>query len=52
MRTLPVEAGPASHLFQIDLPLAGLASGAYVVQITAKSSAGEAHDELTFRVTP
>jgi VWFA-related protein len=36
---------------QIDLPLAGLASGEYVVEITAASPAGEAKGSLKFRVT-
>ena len=52
MRDLPVTEGPSPNLYQIDLPLAGLASGSYVVQFVAKSSAGEAKDELAFRVTP
>jgi VWFA-related protein len=36
---------------QIHLPLAGLVSGDYAVEITAKSAAGEAKDTLRFRVT-
>jgi hypothetical protein len=52
MRTLAIVEVPSSNLYQIDLPLAGLASGSYVVQFAAKSSAGEARDELAFRVTP
>ena len=51
MRSLPVVAGPSAHIYQIDLQLAGLASGSYVVQVLAKSAAGQAKDELAFRVT-
>jgi hypothetical protein len=36
---------------QIQLALAGLVSGEYAVEITAKSAAGEAKDTLRFRVT-
>jgi VWFA-related protein len=36
---------------QIDLPLAGLAAGEYVIDITATSPAGEAKDRIGFRVT-
>jgi VWFA-related protein len=52
MRDLVVVKGPAPHLFQVDLPLAGLASGAYAVQFTVKSPDGDAKDEVAFRVTP
>jgi VWFA-related protein len=52
MRELNVEPGPQLDYFQIDLPLAGLAAGEYAVKITAKSAAGEAADEIAFRVTP
>jgi VWFA-related protein len=52
MRTiaLDAEAIPDGRA-QIDLPLAGLASGEYAVEITAASPAGEAKDTLHFRVT-
>jgi VWFA-related protein len=52
MRTLPITARPTAHYYQIDLPLAGLASGSYVVQLVARSGAAEAKDELALRVTP
>jgi hypothetical protein len=48
--TLDAEAIPDGRS-QIDLPLAGLASGEYVVEITAASPAGEAKGTLKFRVT-
>lgn len=52
MRTLAVQleaAPPARH--QIDLPLAALAAGQYLIEVTAKSPAGEVKDLLEFRVT-
>jgi VWFA-related protein len=52
MRDLAVAPGPAPGLYQIDLPLAGLASGGYTVEFIATSPAGEAKDSLAFRVTP
>jgi hypothetical protein len=52
MRSLTVTESPLPDVYQIDLPLAGLASGSYVVQLIVKSGAGEARDELAFRVTP
>jgi VWFA-related protein len=52
MRDLTVAPGPAPGVYQIDLPLAGLASGGYSVEFVASSPAGEAKDSLAFRVTP
>ncbi len=52
MRTLVVE-GPstATGQFQIDLPLASLAPGEYMIELTASGAAGEGKDLLSFRVT-
>lgn len=36
---------------EIDLPLAGLANGEYLVELVVTSSAGEAKDRVNFRVT-
>ena len=36
---------------QIDLPLAGLAAGEYLIELTATSPAGQAKDQIGFRVT-
>ena len=36
---------------EIDLPLAGLAAGEYLIELTATSSGGEAKDRVGFRVT-
>jgi VWFA-related protein len=53
MRVLPVtRSSSRPDLYQIDLPLAGLATGDYVVEITAKGPAGNANDVIAFRVTP
>ena len=52
MRTIALNAEAIlDGRVQIDLPLAGLASGEYAVEITAASPAGEAKDTLHFRVT-
>lgn len=37
--------------YAIDLPLAGFAPGAYTIELAAVSAAGEAREQLTFRVT-
>jgi VWFA-related protein len=52
MRTLAVSppATPGGEN-EIDLPLAGLASGEYQIELTATSPAGRATDLVTFRVT-
>lgn len=38
-------------LHALDLPLAGLAVGEYVIEVSASSSAGQAKDVVDFRVT-
>lgn len=52
MRPLPV-AAPSIPVgrSQIDLPLAGLAAGEYLIELTATSPAGQAKDLVSFRVT-
>ena len=52
MRALTVMQGPSANEYQVDLPLAGLAVGEYSVAVTATSSAGDAKDTVSFRVTP
>jgi VWFA-related protein len=49
MRDLPITR--ASDRREIDLPLAGLATGEYTVELTATGTTGEARDVVTFRVT-
>jgi VWFA-related protein len=50
MRQLTVRAS-AGKPAEIDVPLAGLASGSYTVEIAAKSPAGAAKETLAIRVT-
>lgn len=52
MRELTVTAAPRADLHHIDLPLASLAPGEYLVEIRATSAAGDASDAVAFRVTP
>ncbi len=51
MRDLDVTPAPSPGVYQIDLPLAGLAAGEYLVELAASSSAGEVKDLMSFRVT-
>ncbi len=51
MQDLPVPIPPASGLVQLDLPLASLAPGEYLIELKAKGSAGEAKQLVAFRVT-
>jgi len=50
MLDLPVANEPAGGGHQIDLPLAGMAAAEYVVEITAKTEAGEAKQLVGLRV--
>src|SRR5207249_11359138 len=52
MRDLETLDGPTlPAVKQIDLPLAGLAAGEYLIEFAVKSPAGEVKDLLSFRVT-
>jgi VWFA-related protein len=52
MRELPVQPAPSSHdVYQIDLPLAGLAAGDYILELAASTASGEVKDLMNFRVT-
>jgi len=54
MRQLPVAAiddGGLSKRQEIDVPLAGLAAGDYVIEVSASGPGGEAKDVIDFRVT-
>jgi VWFA-related protein len=52
MRTLTVTAPSApGGNSEIHVPLAGLAAGEYLIQLTASSPAGQAKDQIGFRVT-
>jgi hypothetical protein len=52
MRELAVSPGPGADVYQVDLPLAGLAMGEYRVDLIASTDAGRAAERLTFRVVP
>ena len=53
MRDLTVVPSPSPlGSFQIEVPLAALAAGAYSVELTARTPDGEARDSVPFRVTP
>jgi hypothetical protein len=45
----PTAASPQEQI--VDLPLAGLASGEYVIEIKAKGESGEATQMIAIRVT-
>jgi VWFA-related protein len=52
MADLPVRAPAAdAGYYQLDLPLAGFASGEYLVEIKAKGPEGEAQELVAIRVT-
>jgi VWFA-related protein len=48
MSTLPIESAGGSHL--VDLPLASLAPGEYLIEITATAGKGASQDVLAIRV--
>jgi hypothetical protein len=49
MADVPVTAA-AGQPFQIDLPLAPLAAGEYLLQIDAKNGSGSAQEMIAFKV--
>lgn len=52
MADLPVrEPQGDTHFYQLDLPLAGFASGEYLVEIKAKGPEGEAQELVPVRIT-
>jgi len=51
MSELPVSPAPAAGAQQVDLPLATLAAGEYVIEIKASGEGGEAKELIGFRVT-
>jgi VWFA-related protein len=52
MRPFPVETTANAGVYQVDVPLAGLAAGEYSVQFLATAGGRQASDRVTFRVTP
>jgi hypothetical protein len=51
MRDLTVAPASTPGDSAIDLPLAGLAAGEYMIEVSATSGAGGAKDRVGFRVT-
>jgi VWFA-related protein len=51
MRELAVAPASTPGESAIDLPLAGLAAGEYMIEVTATSGTGDARDRIGFRVT-
>jgi VWFA-related protein len=51
MNELPVAPSTKAGLQQVDIPLAGLAPGEYVLEIKATGEGGEAKELVGFRVT-
>jgi hypothetical protein len=49
MADVPVQAG-GGQIFQLDMPLAPLAAGEYIIQLDAKSPSGTAQEMVAFRV--
>jgi hypothetical protein len=52
MRPLPVETTAIADVYQVDVPLAGLAPSEYSVQFTVGSGGREVSESVIFRVTP
>jgi hypothetical protein len=51
MNDVPVVAGEAGGLPSVELTLAGLATGEYLLEISASGSGGDAKELLGFRIT-
>jgi VWFA-related protein len=51
MRVLPIAATSDEDEHEVDVSLASLAAGEYVIEVAATSSAGNAKDMINFRVT-
>lgn len=52
-RELPVSLMPSSSSrYQIDVPLAALAVGAYSIEVIATTPQGDARESISFRITP
>lgn len=52
MRPLPVEITAVADVYQVDVPLAGLAASEYSVQFTVAVGGRVASESVIFRVTP
>jgi hypothetical protein len=47
--TMETKSGPPTR-YQVDLPLASMAGGEYLIEFSAKSAAGQVKDLLEFRI--
>ena len=52
MSALPVTAAGFGNLSHIDIPLAALPVGEYIIEVIAKDGAEQATTLVAFRVTP
>ena len=50
MSDVPVAAAPSGGTHQIDMGLSSIASGEYLIEITAKGATGEAKELVPFRI--
>lgn len=50
MADVPVMPAAAGGTHQVDMPLASLAAGEYIIEITAKGAAGETKELVAFKV--
>jgi len=49
MSDLPFKAAP-DGFFETEVPLSALAAGEYLIEVTATTESGTAHDTVAFRV--
>jgi hypothetical protein len=52
IRVLDVRPAPATDVYQLDLPLAGLANGDYTIELAIAASGAEAKQAVPFRLVP
>jgi len=52
MRELTVEELSGGGTYQLDVPLSGLAPGAYTIELNAATTQGRTREQLAFTVTP
>jgi hypothetical protein len=51
MHELPLAGQPRGSGFQLDLPLAGMAAGEYLVEVAASAESGSTRQLVAFRIT-
>jgi hypothetical protein len=52
MSTLPVTPAGFDNLSQIDIPLASLPTGEFLIEVVAKDGAEQTSTLVAFRITP